>query len=81
MQTVRRVPNSKKKGYSNSLTVLVRVPTAVMNTMTKASWGGQGLFGLHFSITVHYHRKSGQELKQGRNLKAGVDAEAMEGCY
>lgn len=31
--------------------------------------------GLHFSI-----RKSGQELKQGRNLKAGTDVEAMEEC-
>jgi hypothetical protein len=25
-------------------------------------------------------KKLGQELKQERNLKAGVDAEAMEGC-
>jgi hypothetical protein len=24
--------------------------------------------------------KSGQELKQGRNLEAGADPEAMEGC-
>jgi hypothetical protein len=26
---------------------------------------------------VHHWRKSGQALKQGRNLKAGADAEAM----
>jgi hypothetical protein len=39
----------------------------------KASWGGKGLFGLHL-------RKSGQELKQGRNLEAGTDAGAMEGA-
>jgi hypothetical protein len=29
------------------------------------------LFGLLFYITVHHQRNSGQELKQGRNLKAG----------
>jgi hypothetical protein len=39
----------------------------------KASWGGKGLFGLHFHITAHHWMKSGQELKQGRNLEAGVD--------
>ena len=43
--------------------------------MTKATWGGKGLFGLHF----HHWRKSGQELKQGRNLEAGADTEAMDG--
>jgi hypothetical protein len=45
--------------------------------MTKASWGAKN--GLHFHIAV-YQRKSGQELKQGRNLEARADAEAMEGC-
>ena len=29
---------------------------------------------------VHHWRKSGQALKQGRNLKAGADAEDMEEC-
>jgi hypothetical protein len=48
--------------------------------MTKASWGGKGLFGLHFHIAVHHQRKSGRELTQGRNLEAGADAEAMVGC-
>jgi len=32
----------------------------------KASWGGKGLFSLHFHIAVHHQRKSGQELKQVR---------------
>jgi hypothetical protein len=36
-----------------------------------------GLFGFH--IVVHNWRKSGQELKQVRNLEAGADAEGMEG--
>jgi hypothetical protein len=48
--------------------------------MTKATWGGKGLFGLCFGITVHCQRKSGQALKQARNLEAGADAEAIEGC-
>ena len=43
----------------------------------KASWGGKGLY-LH--IAVQNQRKSGQELKQGRNLEAGADAEATEEC-
>jgi len=47
----------------------------------EASWGGKGLFSLHFHIAVHHHRKSGQEFTQGRNSEAGADAEAMEGCY
>ena len=47
--------------------------------MTKATWGRKGLFALYFHITGHPLRESGQELKQGRNLKPGADAEAMEG--
>jgi hypothetical protein len=43
----------------------------------KESWGGKGLFDFH--IAVHYQRKSGQELKQGRNLETGVNAEVVEG--
>ena len=43
--------------------------------MTKATWKGKGL---HFCIVVHHQRRSGQELRQGRNLEAGADAEAME---
>lgn len=30
--------------------VLARVSIAVMNTTTSASWGGKGLFDLHFHI-------------------------------
>jgi hypothetical protein len=39
-----------------------------------------GLFRLHFHAPVHHQRKSEQELTQGRNLEAGVDAETMEEC-
>ena len=38
-------------------------------------------FSLHFHITGQHGGKSGQELKQWRNLEAGADAEAVEGCY
>ena len=44
----------------------------------KANWERKALFRLHFHITVHQQRKTEQDLKQGRNLKAGADAEVME---
>lgn len=47
--------------------------------MTKRQVGQGSLLGLHVHIPVHYCRKSGWELKEGRNLEAG-DAEAMKGC-
>jgi hypothetical protein len=47
----------------------------------EASWEGKDLFSLHFHIAVHYQRKAGKELTQGRKQEAGADAEAMEGCY
>jgi hypothetical protein len=46
----------------------------------KASWGGKGLFGLHFQIIVHHWRISGPELKQVWNLETGADTKAMEGA-
>jgi hypothetical protein len=46
----------------------------------ETSWGGKGLFSLHFYIVVHHQRKSGQEFMQGRSLEAGADAGTMEGC-
>jgi hypothetical protein len=50
--------------------------------MTKKQVGEKRVFfSLYFHIAVHHQRKSGQELTQGRNLEAGADAEAMEGCY
>jgi hypothetical protein len=32
----------------------------------EASWGGKGLFSVHFHTAVHHQRKSGLELKQVR---------------
>jgi hypothetical protein len=43
----------------------------------EASWGGKGLFSLHFHIAIHHQRKSGRELT-GMNLEAEADAEPME---
>jgi hypothetical protein len=48
--------------------------------MIKETRGEKGLFSLHFHTTVHHQRKSGQEVKQGQNLEAGADEEAMEEC-
>lgn len=47
--------------------------------MTKVPWEGKGLLDLHFHIATRHQRQSEQELTQGRNLKAGAQAEAMEG--
>ena len=61
--------------------ILVKVCIPAQNIMTKKQVGeGKGVFSLHFHIAVHLQRKSGQELTQGRNLEAGADADAMEGC-
>jgi hypothetical protein len=45
----------------------------------EASWGGKGLFNLHFHIAVDHQRKSGLGTQAGQ--EAGADAEAMEGCF
>jgi hypothetical protein len=67
------VINGKRTG-------LVSISIAAMKHYDqKTSWGGKGLFGLHFHVGVHYRRKLGQKLQQGRNLEAGADAEATEG--
>jgi hypothetical protein len=42
--------------------------------------GEEGVyFSLEFHITTYYGRKSGQEIKLGRNLEAGSEVKAMEG--
>jgi hypothetical protein len=43
----------------------------------KAGWGGTALFGLHVQLS---RREVRQELKQGRQLEAGADAEAVGEC-
>jgi hypothetical protein len=51
---------------------------AVKKCGDQSNWGGKG-----FLLELPRHSSSlkpGQELKQGRNLGAGADAEAMEGA-
>ena len=58
-----------------------RVPLVAMKHHDqKATRRRKSLFVLHFHITVHHLRTSGQELTLGRNPETGADAEAMEGC-
>ena len=56
------------------LNVLVRVTIVVIKHHDQSNWEMKGL------IWLLLRRKSGQELKQGRNLEAGADAETMEGA-
>jgi hypothetical protein len=49
--------------------------------MTKKQVGEERVYSASASTLVQHQRKSGQGLTQGRNLEAGADAEAMEGCY
>ena len=62
--------------------VLVRIIIAAMkyHNQKNSKLGGNGSFCLHIYSAVHHYRKSGRELKQCRNLEAGADAEAIEGC-
>lgn len=62
--------------------VFVRVSIASMkHHVQNVSWGGTGLFSLHFCIAICGRRKLGQEFKQGRVREVGADGEAMEGSY
>ena len=54
---------------------LVRVSIAAMKQHNQSNLERKGFIWVCISIW-----KSGQELKQGWNLEAGADAEAMEGC-
>ena len=62
-------------------TVSVRDCTTVGGKKkTKSNLGGKVLFHLHLGITICHLGKSQQELRQGRNLEAGNEAQAMEEC-
>lgn len=36
----------------------------MINILTEASGGGEGLFGLYFSVTVHHRGRPGRNLKE-----------------
>ena len=66
------------------LTVLGRVPiVATKNTVAKMQVGKEMVYLVYTSISLFITegKKSAQELMQGRDLEAGADAEAMEGCF
>jgi hypothetical protein len=57
-------PSSARKRWEKKTSALVRVTVAAMkNTMTKASWEEEGLFGLSQSITegIRTGTPTGQE--------------------
>ena len=52
------------------------------NTTIESNLGRKGFISVSDSqITLHHPGKSKQELKQGRDLEVGADAEDKEGCY
>ena len=57
----------KNTGPSIALVVRVGPRITIAVNMTKTTWGGKGLFGLHFHITVH-QRMLGQELRTRQEL-------------
>ena len=58
----------------------LRVSIAATEQDDQGNLGKEVYFSSHFQGIVHSRVKSRQELTQGRNLEAGTDAEAMEGC-
>ena len=48
--------------------------------MTKKKAGEERVYSAYI-YTLLFITKGRQELTQGRNLEAGADAEAMEGCF
>jgi hypothetical protein len=51
------------------------------NTVTKRQVGEERVYSAYTCTLLFITKGSfGQELKQGRNLEAGADAEAMEEC-
>jgi hypothetical protein len=46
--------------------------------MREVTWGKKGLFGFCFHTTVINEGRQSSNSKQGGNLEAGADAEAME---
>ena len=59
--------------------ILVRVTLAVMEHHDQKQLGEQRVYFIHNSLFI-LKSSGGQELNQGRNLEAGVDAWAVKGC-
>jgi hypothetical protein len=65
--------------FSNESKSALRASIAVMKHQNQSKSGGMD-FWLYFHISVHHLKKLEQELKQGRSLEAGADADIMERC-
>lgn len=48
--------------------------------MTKSKLGEERVYSGHTTTTIHRLRKSGQELKLGRNMETRADVEAIKEC-
>ena len=59
--------------------IFIRVTTAVMKQHEQKQVGEERVFSVSTFI-VHIQRKSEEELKQGRNLRAAAGTEAIERC-
>lgn len=59
---------------------LLGLPLLWWNAMTRSKLGGKCLLGLDFHIAIHHEKKSGQELRQGRNLEAGTQCRGHGGA-
>ena len=65
------------------MSFLGRVPiVATKNTVAKMQVGKEMVYLVYTSISLFITegKKSAQELMQGRDLEAGADAEATQGC-
>ena len=76
---VQRSPwTLKTKWKEHLIDDLVRFNIAVMIHHDQKQLEEETIYFFH--ITVHHGQKSGQELKQGRNLEARADTDTMEEC-
>ena len=68
--------------YYNTFCIeVLGFPLLQQSNMTRKQIGEERVYLVYISITLFITKESpGQELKQGRNLEVGADAEAMEEC-
>jgi hypothetical protein len=67
-----------KEGAVSALSGIGLCPVLVRGSI--AGMKHQRVYSAYTSTALFFIIESGQELKQGRNLEAGADSEAMEGC-
>ena len=75
-----RKTGPRQNSASGTAWVLVRVSSAMLKPHDQTQAGEERVCLAYTSTCGPSLKKSGQELKQGWNLEAGADAEAMAGC-